>query len=94
MTFQSISVCPGMPWQPGAAWTAPIQKDSTGGEQDPNASAQRASSLGRLARAQSRRRARTDDGIFQADDPATPAVNEAYEGAPNLRADARPSREN
>ena len=26
-----------------------------------------------------RKRARTDDGQFQADDPATPAVNEAWE---------------
>jgi hypothetical protein len=94
MTFQSISVCPGMTWQPGSAWAAPIQKDSTGGEQDPSAVAQRPPGLGRLGRAQPRRRARTDDGTFQADDPATPAVNEAYDGVPNLRADARPSREN
>ena len=79
MAFQSISVCPGMAWQPGAAWTASIQKDSTGGEQDPSAVAQRASSLGRLARSQPRRRARTDDGTFQSDDPTTSAVNEAYE---------------
>jgi hypothetical protein len=29
-----------------------------------------------------RRRARTASGTFQADDPATPAVNEAYEPEP------------
>jgi hypothetical protein len=47
-----------------------------------------------LAGVQARRRARTDDGTFQADNPATPAVNEAYEEAPGLRAEAKPSREN
>jgi len=89
MTFQSISVCPGMAWQPGAAWAAPIQKDSTGGEQDPNASAQRLSGLGRLARSQPRRRARDIDGQFRGDDPAT-VENEAFE--PDATADSE--REN
>jgi hypothetical protein len=32
--------------------------------------------------AKPRRRARTDRGTFQGDDPATPAVNEAYEPDP------------
>lgn len=89
MTFQSISVCPGMVWQPGSAWAAPIQKDSASGEQDPNAVAQRPSSLGRLGRAQSRRRARDTEGQFRGDDPAT-AENEAFE--PDATADSE--REN
>ena len=89
MTFQSISVCPGMTWQPGSAWAAPIQKDSTGSEQDPSAVAQRSSSLGRLARSQPRRRARDIDGQFRGGDLAT-AENEAVE--PD--ATAEPEREN
>jgi len=84
MAFQSISVCPGMAWQPGSAWTAPIQKDSGGSEQDPSAVAQRPSGLGRLGRAQSRRRARDIEGQFRGDDPAT-AENEAFE--PDATAD-------
>lgn len=84
MTFQSISVCPGMAWQPGSAWAAPIRKDSAGGEQGPSAVAQRPSGLGRPGRAQSRRRARDIEGQFRGDDPAT-AENEAFE--PDATAD-------
>ena len=84
MVFQSISVCPGMAWKPGSAWAAPIQKDSAGSEQDLSAVAQRASGLGRLGRAQSRRRARDIEGQFRGDDPAT-TENEAFE--PDATAD-------
>ena len=89
MAFQSISVCPGMAWQPGSAWAAPIQKDSAGGEQDPSAVAQRSSGLGRLGKAQSRRRARDVDGQFRGDNPAT-VENEAFK--PDATADGE--REN
>jgi hypothetical protein len=84
MTFQSISVCPGMAWQPGSAWAAPIKKDSADGEQDLSAVAQRPAGLGRLGRAQPRRRARDIEGQFRGDDPAT-AENEAFE--PDTTAD-------
>ena len=81
MSFQSVSVCPGMPWNPGSGWAAPIQGGSTGGEQDAalNAAAQGASVLGRTAQRAQRRRARTDQGTFQGDNPATADIDEAYE---------------
>ena len=97
MGLQLVSVCPGMAWDPGSAWSgSPIQGNAADGQAAaPGGEAQEPRQLRRgLAGVQARRRARTDDGTFQADNPATPAVNEAYEEAPGLRAEAKPSREN
>lgn len=61
--------------EPAAAEPAPAVIEEKAPEPKPEAEApvQRTSS-------KSRRRARQDDGQFKADDPATPAVNEAWEG--------------
>jgi hypothetical protein len=96
MGLQLVSVCPGMAWDPGSAWSGSIQGNAADEQAAaPESEAQEPRRLRRgLVGSQARRRARTDDGTFQADDPATPAVNEAYEEAPKLRAEAKPSREN
>jgi hypothetical protein len=75
-----------MAWNPGAGWAAPIQQgNAAGGEQDatPSTTAQGTSGLERLAQRTQRRRARTDRGTFQGDNPATTDVDEAYEAEPS-----------
>jgi hypothetical protein len=62
------------------------------GQREPEEAAPQATA--KVPQVRLRRRAHTGRGTFQADDPATPAVNEAYEGAPDLRAEAKPGREN
>jgi len=88
MGLHVISACPGMAWDPGAGWAGPIQ----GSAADEQAAAPEspAQGQGRLSRLAGRRRARTDSGTFQADDPATPAVNEAFEEVAEPTAEARP----
>lgn len=93
MSFLSISVCPGMDWDPAAEWARPAQGNDAAEEQvaapeDP------AQGQGRLSRLAGRRRARTDSGTFQADDPATPAVNEAYQevAEPSAEAESEPGK--
>lgn len=86
MSIHTISACPGMAWNPGAGWAAPIQGgNAAGGEQGttPSATVQGDSGLERLARRAQRRRARTDRGTFQGDNPATTDVDEAYEAEPS-----------
>ena len=86
MSIHTISACPGMAWNPTAGWAAPIrQGDAAGGEQDTIliATAQGTSGLERLARRAQRRRARTEQGMFRGDDPATADVDEAYEAEPS-----------
>lgn len=85
MSIQAFSVCPGMTWQPGSAWSAPIQGDGASGGQEEASDAveQGSPGLRRLTRRSfSRRRARTEQGTFQGDDPATPDIDEAYEADP------------
>ncbi len=93
MSFLSISVCPGMDWDPAAEWARPAQGNDAAEEQvaapeDP------AQGQGRLSRLTGRRRARTNSDTFQADDPATPAVNEAYQevAEPSAEAESEPGK--
>ena len=90
MGLHVISACPGMAWDPGAGWAGPIQGDAA--DERVTAPEEAAEEPRRprrgLAVAHARRRARTNDGTFQADDPATPAVNEAYEEVAELSAGA------
>jgi hypothetical protein len=89
VSIQSISVCPGMAWDPDAEWTQPAQSagmpdgqvlaPTEAAEGDPSR-ARRPAGMARL-----RRRAHTDRGTFQSDDPATPDVDEAFEEAPKAR---------
>jgi hypothetical protein len=68
-----------MTWDPSAEWAKPIQADQSkriiadGETQEP------ISLKPRDETAQVRRRARTDRGTFQGDNPKTPEQNEAYE---------------
>lgn len=82
MGLQLISVSPGMTWDPGAEWTRPIGASELAEEHEAPAegATQEATRLRR--RAQVRRRARTDRGTFQPDDPTTPEADEAYEAEP------------
>jgi hypothetical protein len=83
-----------MAWDPGAGWAGPIQDDAA---DERSATSEEAAEEPRrprrgLAGAQARRRARTGDGTFRADDPATPAVDEAYEEAAEPGAEAEPGK--
>ena len=81
MSLQAFSVCPGMAWNPGAGWAVPAAASGVTAEpaaHDPE-------SRRPAGRVRLRRRARTEQGTFQPDDPATPDVDEAFEGAPEAR---------
>lgn len=85
MSIQAFSICPGVAWQPGSALAAPIQGDGASGEREEASGVVAQGSHGprRLTgKLSSRRRARTEQGTFQGDDPATPDVDEAYEAEP------------
>jgi hypothetical protein len=70
-----------MAWNPGSGWAGPV---TTSGVTEEEPSGGR-----RLAgRARLRRRARTEQGTFQPDNPATPDVNEAFEEEPEAQPEA------
>ena len=89
MSIQSISACPGMAWNPGSGWAGPAAVSGVAAEPAaPDPGPRRPA-----GRARRRRRARTEQGTFQPDDPATPDVDEAFEEAPEAEAEAQPEAE-
>ena len=87
MGLQSFSACPGMAWSPGSGWAGQVTEASGVAAEPaaPDPEPRRPAGRGRL-----RRRARTEQGTFQPDDPATPDVDEAFEEAPE--AEAQPGK--
>ena len=91
MGLQSFSACPGMAWSPGSGWAGQVTEASGVAAEPaaPDPEPRRPAGRGRL-----RRRARTEQGTFQPDDPATPDVDEAFEEAPEAQpeAEAQPGK--